>query len=114
MEPSDVDVDRAQAADQHGQLGRGQGQQLRLVDQNHLGGRGKSGLLVVAEAVRGRFKSGEGGGVRLLLRGIRAAGRERHRHLMAGGLRRLLDAGIAGQNDQVGQRDFLAVASPPG
>ena len=42
--------------------------------------------------------------------GVGAARRERHGHIVAGRLRRLLDAGIAGENDQVGERDLLAAA----
>src|ERR1700688_1730462 len=76
--PVSVDVDRAQATDQHGQLGRGQRQQLRLVDQDRLGGRRKSGLRVGAEPIGSRFKDREKRGVGLPLRGVRAARRARH------------------------------------
>ena len=65
-------------------------------------------LEVIAEAVRDRFQHGEGLHVRLLRRGVHAAGRERNRDLVAGVLRRLLDARATRQHDQVGQRDLLA------
>ena len=42
------------------------------------------------------------------MRGIHAAGGERHGDRVAGGVRGLFDCGIAAQHDQVGQRDLLA------
>jgi hypothetical protein len=55
-------------------------------------GHGVLALEVVAEAVGDRFEHGEGVHIGLLLRGVRAARREGNRHVVAGLLRRLLDA----------------------
>ena len=106
--PSDVGVEHAHAADEHRHLGRGQRQQLRVVDQQRFGRNAVLLLEVVAEAVGHRFEDGERLDIGLLLRGIRASRRERHRHGVAGVLRRLLDARATGQHDQVGERDLLA------
>ncbi len=105
---SEVGIQDAHAADKHRHLGRGQRQQLRLVDQQLLGRYGVSGFQVVAEAVRDRFEHGEGVHIGLLLRGVHASRREGNRHVVAGVLRGLLDARAAAQDDQVGQRDLLA------
>ena len=86
---------------------------LRLVDQQGLGRQSLLAFEVVAEAVRDRFEHGERLDVGLLLRGVRAAGREGDRHVVTGLLRRLLDAGATGQDDQVGERDLLAAGWPP-
>ncbi len=47
--------------------------------------------------------------VGLLLRGVRAPGREWHGHGLAAVLRGKLDCGVPGQHDQVGKRYLLAV-----
>ena len=106
--PSEVGLQDAHAADEHGHFRRGQRQQLRLVHQQHFGRQGVFALEVIAEAVRDGFEHGEGFHVGLLLRGVHASRRERHRDLVTGVFRGLLDAGAAGQNDQIGQRNFLA------
>ena len=62
-----IRIQHAQAADQHGHLRRGQGQQLRAVHQQFLGGGGMVGAAVVAEAVGGRLQHGEGVDIGLLL-----------------------------------------------
>ena len=105
---SEVGVQHAHAANEHRHFGRGQGQQLRLVNQQFLGRYGIAGLLVVAEAVRLRLEHGEGDHIGLLLRGVHASRREGDRHLVTGILRSLLDTCTTGQNDQVSQRDLLA------
>ena len=106
--PADVGVQDAHAADEHRHFGRGQGQQLRLIDQQRLGRHGVFALEVIAEAVGDRFEHGEGFHIGLLLRGVHASRREGNRDLVTGILRGLLDACATGQHDQVGQRDLLA------
>ena len=98
----------AHAADEHRHFGRGQGQQLRLVDQQRFGRHGVFALEVIAEAVGDGFEHGEGFHIGLLLRRVHASRREGNRDLVTGILRRLLDACASGQHDQVGQRDLLA------
>ena len=106
--PADVGLQNAHAADEHRHFGRGQGQQLRLIDQQRFGRYGVSALEVIAEAVGNGFEHGEGFDIGLLLRGVHASRRERNRHFVAGILCGLLDAGATGQHDQVRQRDLLA------
>ena len=62
---------------------------------------------VVAEPVGGRLEDGKRVDVGLLLRGVRASGRERHRDGVPGVLCRLLDGRAAAQDDQVSERDPL-------
>ena len=102
--------EHAQAADQHRHLRRGQRQQLRLVDQQLLGrARLKSAFEVVAEAVGHRLEHGERLDVGLLLRGVRAARRERHRRpSWPAFFAACSTRGAAAEHDQVGERDLLA------
>ena len=67
---------------------------------------------IVAEAVGLRLELREGVDFGLFLRGVGAARRERHLHVNAAVLRRLLDRGGAAEHDQVGERDFLAAGRP--
>ena len=106
---SDVRIQHAQPTDQHRHLRRGQRQQLRLVDQHLLRRESILGLEVVAETVRHRLQHRERLDVRLLLRRIHPARRERHFQIVPGRLRRLLDRGGPAQHDQVGQRHPLPV-----
>ena len=106
---SEVGVQHAHAANEHRHLWCGQCQQLRLVDQQLLGRYSIFGFEVVAEAVRLRLEHSEGGRIGLLLRGVHASRREGNGHLVTGIFRSLLDARATGQNDQVSQRDLLAV-----
>ena len=62
---------------------------------------------VVAEPVELRLEHGERFDVRLLLRRVGPPGREGDGDVVAGVLRRLLDGGGAGEDDQVGERDLL-------
>jgi len=72
-----VRVQHPQAADKDGHLGRGQAQQLGLVDQKLFRRQGVTGLLVVAEAIANWLQRREGGRVGLCGRGIHPAGSER-------------------------------------
>src|SRR5262249_17551039 len=97
------------AADENRHLRRRQPQQLRPVYQRFF--RQHELLLAadkVAEAVSTRFKRREGFDVGLLLRRIHAARREGNLHVVPGRLRGLLDGGTAAEDDQIGERDFLA------
>src|SRR5207248_6759297 len=62
----------AQATDQNRHLRRYERQQLRLIDQQLLGGYAALGLPVVAESVRDRFEIGERLHIGLLLRRVPA------------------------------------------
>ncbi len=64
--PAEVGTQDAHAAHQNRHLRRGQRQQLRLVDQQFLGGDRVFGLLVVAEAFCSRFEHREGCSIGLL------------------------------------------------
>ena len=105
-----VRVQRTQAADEHGHLGRAQRQPEGPLDQQMLGGHLVSISQVVAEPVRVRLEHGERFHVGLLLRRIRASGREGHLHVVSGVLRRLLDGCASAEHDQVGKRDLLLPA----
>ena len=103
-----VCAEDAHAADEHRHFGRGQREQLRLIDEQRFGRDGVPALEVVAETVGDRFEHFERFDIGLLLRGVHAARREGNRDVVAGVLRGLLDAGATGQHDQVGERDLLA------
>ena len=68
-----IGAEHPQAADENGHLWRGQGEQLRLVDQQHFGGHLAIMLEVIAEPIGDGFERSEGIHIRLLLRGIHAA-----------------------------------------
>ena len=105
--PSGVRAQDAHAADEHRHLGCGQRQELRPIDQQRLCRRGLAGRHVVAEPVGAGLEHGERLDVGLLLRGIRAPGREWHLDVVPGVLRGLLDRRAPAQDDQVGERDPL-------
>ena len=105
-----VRVQHPQAADEHRHLGRAQRQPEGPLDQQMLGRHLVSLSQEVAEPVRVRLEHGERLDVGLLLRRIRAARRERHLHVVAGLLRRLLDGRVAAEHDQVGERHLLLAA----
>ena len=109
-----VGAEHPQAADQHRHLGRGQRQQVGPIDQQVLGRQPVSARVVVAEPVDGRLQGRERVDVRLLLGGVGAPRGERDLDVAAGGLRRLLDADAAREDDQVGQRDLLAAGGVEG
>ena len=100
-----VGAERAQAADEHRHLRRGQVEHVRAVDQPRLRRQLVTGPQVVAETVGNRLQHRERLDVGLLLRGVGAPGGERHRDLDAGVARRLLDRRTAAEHDHVGQRD---------
>ena len=103
-----VGAQHAQAADEHGHLGRAQGQQLRLVHQHFLGRHRECLLLVVAETVGFRLQHGERFHVGLVLRGVNAARGEGHLHRVTGSLGRRFNRCAASQHDEVRQGDLLA------
>ena len=88
--------------------GRGQLQQVGPVQQAGLRRQRVSRPHVVAEPVADRLEHVERVHVGLLLRGVRATGRERDGDVVPGLPGRLLDGGASAQDDQVGQRDLLA------
>ena len=102
-----VRVQGAQAADQNRHLRGSQRQQLRPIDEQFFSRYGVSVAEIVAEPVGDRLQRREGVRIGLLLRSIRASGRERNLQVVAGLLRSFLDGRVAAENDQVGQRDFL-------
>ena len=106
--PACVGVEGPHAAHEDRHLGDRQVQEGRLLHQHLCRRPGGAAAEVVAEPVRGRLEQGEGVDVGLVLRGVRAAGREGHVHVDAGLLRRPLDGGGAAEDDEVGQRDPLA------
>src|SRR5262249_31644972 len=63
---------------------------------------------IAAKTIAGRFEWRERLDVGLRLRSVHAARREGDLHVVPGCLCGLLDRGRAAENDQVGQRDFLA------
>ena len=80
----------------HGHLRCGEREQIRLVDQQLLGGQLLAGPHVVAEPVGPRLEHVERLGVGHLLGGVGAARRERHGDVVPGVLRRLLDGRAPG------------------
>ncbi len=99
----EVGVQDAHAADEDGHFGRGEGQQLGLIDEQCFGRDGVFGLEVIAEAVGDWFEDLEVFDIGLVLRGIHAAGGEGNCHVLAGVFSRLFDGCATGQNDEVGQ-----------
>ena len=85
----------------------GQRQHVGPVQQQRLRRQRLSGTQVVAESVGGRLEHGERLHVGLLLRGVRAPGRERDGDVVPGVLRRLLDGRAPAQDDQVSERDLF-------
>ena len=103
-----VDVDSAEAAEEDGHLGRGEGEELRAVHQHLLRGDARLRFLVVAEAIRERLENRERGGIGLFGSGIGAAGAEGNAEGVACVFCGLLHAGTTGEDDEVGERDFFA------
>ena len=62
---------------------------------------------IIAETIRLRFQNGERMHIRLILRCIGAARRERNLDVVAGPLRRFLNGSASAENNQVSQRDLL-------
>src|SRR5260370_912124 len=92
------------------QLGRCQREQLRLVDEKLLCRYAELGLEVVAEPVRERLEIGNGLHIGLLLRGAGAARCEGNRHIVPALFGGLLDGGRAAEDNEIGERHFLAAA----
>ena len=117
VRPVVVGVEGAQAAGQHHPFRRGQRQQVGLVEEHLLRRQTLRHLPepvidVVAEAVHDGLQPLEHLDVGQVLRGIDPAGRERHLRLDPGVPSRFLHGDAAGEHDEVGQRDLLAVAAP--
>ncbi|CAB4955828.1 unannotated protein [freshwater metagenome] len=91
-----VGVESAHPAEQHGHLGRGEGEQAGAIDQQLLGGPGQRLAEVIAEAVGNRLEDCEGLLVGLLGRGVGAPGPERDHHRVPGGASTLLNPRTAG------------------
>mmetsp|Transcript_118291 Transcript_118291/g.166287 ORF Transcript_118291/g.166287 Transcript_118291/m.166287 type:complete len:641 (-) Transcript_118291:267-2189(-) len=103
----EVGVQHPHAADQHGHLRRGQGEELGPVDQDLLGRHGVLAAHVVHEPVGRRLQHIEAIGVGLLGRRVGPTRGERHLEVDAAVLGGLLDRGTTRQHDDVGQRDLL-------
>lgn len=103
-----VRIECAQTTDEDGQLGWGQAEKVRLVDEILLDLDACRRLAVVAEAVNLGLKVVDGVDLGLLLRGICAARGEGHCDIVAGVPGSLLDSGGTGKHDGVGQRNLLA------
>jgi hypothetical protein len=112
-----VGAHRAHAADQHRHLRTRQAQKLRAVEHQLLRADGVVLLQPVAEPVGDRLEHREAVGIGHLVGRVAAARGERHVDVEARGLRRLLDAHVAGQHDHVGNRRAGArrdaVPAPP-
>src|SRR5208283_466104 len=105
---SEVSVEHPHPANEHRHLGCGQGQQLRLVNQQLLRRCSEFAPEVIAESVRLRLEYGKGRHIGLFLQGVHASRGEGSLYCMAGIPRCLLDTGAAGQDNQVGERYLLA------
>ncbi|KAI9147020.1 LOW QUALITY PROTEIN: hypothetical protein HJFPF1_13051 [Paramyrothecium foliicola] len=103
----EVGVQGAEAANKDRQLGRGEGEQGSLVDEEFFSASADATLAVVAEAIGGRFQEVEGTNVGLGLGGIHTAGSERNSDALessvTGGL---LDCCDAAKNNQVSKGDL--------
>ena len=66
-----VGIEHAQTTDEHGHFGRGEAEELRLVDQEALGHAAPVSRGIIAETIGHRFEMREAFDVGLLLRGIR-------------------------------------------
>ena len=102
-----VRIQDAHAANERRQLGRGERQHARPLQQQLFRGALLPCLEVVAEPVCGGFEHGERLHVGPLLRRVRAPRREGDSHVMPGVPGGLLDACAPGQHDQVGEGDPL-------
>ncbi|CRK39328.1 hypothetical protein BN1708_001577 [Verticillium longisporum] len=103
-----VGVQNAEAANEDGQLRRRQRQKVSTVNKELLRLDAVGRVAVVAEAVGKRLEVADGLNVGLLLSGVATARSEGDGDAVAGGRRGLLNSGVTGQDDQVGERDLLA------
>jgi hypothetical protein len=103
---SAVGLQDPHATNENRHLRSGQRQHVGPVQQQGLRRQFFSRAEIVAEPVSGRLEHGERVHVRLLLRGVRAAGCERNRDVVSGVPRGLLDGRAPAQNDEVGNRDL--------
>ncbi|KAI6765567.1 hypothetical protein HG530_006637 [Fusarium avenaceum] len=103
-----VGVERAQTADESGDLGHAEAKELGAVDEHVLKLDAVSGGAVVAESVGGGLQVGGGLDIGLFLCSVGAAGDEGHGDVNTGVLGGLLDGGRTSQDDDVGKGDGLA------
>ncbi|MNH13001.1 hypothetical protein D3C79_725600 [compost metagenome] len=103
-----VGAQHPQAADQHGQFRRGQGQQLGFIQQQFLGLDAVTRLGEIAETVSQWLEHSERLDIGLFLGGVDTARAELHVASVAGIFGGLFHSGGTGQHNQVGQRDVLA------
>ncbi len=107
---ADIGIERPHAADEHGHFRHGEGEHVGAVHQHFRRGQAIVLAEIIAETIGRGFQLGKGRRVRLGLRGIHAAGLERHGHRGAGLAGGALDGGTAGEHDEIGERDLLAAA----
>ena len=109
--PAGIGAKDTQAADQNSQFWRGQGQQLRAVDEELLGLETLLAAVVVAEPVSGwlsgsKYSTSVSSCDASMRPGVNGTFTS-----VPGLLRRLLDRRAAAENDQVGKRDLLAAGT---
>src|ERR1700686_4017138 len=100
-----------QATNENRHLGSSHLQQLRPIYQHLLSREALLAAAIVAEAIGFRFERREGLDVCLFLRRVHAPRCEWDLNGMPGSLRGFLDRRIATENDQVSQRDPLALTA---
>ena len=84
---------------------------MGLVHQSGFGAIGRLLGHVVAESIGMRFQWGKGVCIRLLGRGVGSTRTERHHHRMSCSGGRGFNCSVAGQNNQVSQRNLNAIIS---
>ena len=84
---------------------------MGFVHQSCFGAIGRLLGHVVAESIGVRFQWGKGVCIRLLSRGVGSAGTERHHHRMSRSGGRGFNCSVAGQNNQVSQRNLNAITA---
>ena len=99
------------STDQRRHLWRGQAQKMGFVHQSSFGAIGRLLGHVVSESIGVRFQWGEGVCIRLLGRGVGATRTEWHHHRMSCSGGRGFNCSVAGQNNQVSQRNLNAIIS---
>src|ERR1700722_18643140 len=101
LRSAEVSTEDAQAADEDGHFGSGEGEQLGAVDEEVFSARSVAEAEVVAEAVCGLLERSEGGDVGLLLRRVGATGGERHGDVVASFFRRCFNRDATAEDDEI-------------